>query len=140
MKYQDGKIYKILNSESNDIYIYIYGLYLLDVIEKNGKHRTKARQGSNVLLYQKLREIGESKFHIELVKAYHCQILEQLKKGEGEWMRDIATMNEQVAGRTKQEYNDDNREVKKDKSKEHYQENREQAPQPQRAQYQETTD
>ena len=123
MKYQEGKIYKILNSENDDVYI---GSTCQKLSKRMTNHRTNAKRGINHLLYQKMRDIGENKFYIELVEEYPCSSLEQLNKREGEWIREMATLNEKVAGRTKQEYANDNREIKNQKAREHYQENREQ--------------
>ena len=86
---------------------------------------------------KKMREIGEEKFYIELIEEYPCQNSEQLLKREGEWMRKIGTLNENVAGRTKQDYNDENRENRNHKAKEYYQENKEQILQRQREHYKE---
>ena len=132
MKYQDGKIYKILNSESDDVYV---GSTTQKLSKRMTNHRTQAKNGKNHLLYQQMREIGDDKFYIELVENYPCESLEQLNKREGEWIREIATLNEKVAGRTKQEYADEHREVRNQKSKEYYQENKEKILQRQREHY-----
>ena len=84
-----------------------------------------------------MREIGEEKFYIELIEEYPCENSEQLLKREGEWMRRIGTLNENIAGRTKQDYNDENRHIRNQKSKEHYHENKEQILQRQRERYKE---
>ena len=123
MKYQDGKIYKILNSENDDVYI---GSTCQKLSKRMTNHRTQAKSGKTYLLYQKMREIGDDKFYIELVENYPCENLEQLNKREGEWIREIATLNDKVAGRTKQEYAKDNRDIKNQKAKEDYQANKEQ--------------
>ena len=123
MKYQDSKIYKILNSETDDIYI---GSTTQKISKRMTNHKTQAKRGKSHLLYQKMREIGDDKFYIELVEDYPCDSLEQLNRREGEWIRQIATLNEKVAGRTKKEYANDNRNIKNQKAREYYQENREQ--------------
>ena len=83
MKYQDGKIYKILNSESDDVYV---GSTTQKLSKRMTNHRTQAKNGKNHLLYQQMREIGDDKFYIELVENYPCESLEQLNKREGEWI------------------------------------------------------
>ena len=117
------RFYKILNSETDDIYV---GSTTQKLSKRMTNHRTQAKRGKNHLLYQKMREIGDDKFYIELVEDYPCDSLEQLNKREGEWIRQIETLNEKVAGRTKQEYANDNRDIKNQKARERYQENREQ--------------
>ena len=134
MKYQDGKIYKILNSENDDVYI---GSTCQKLSKRMTNHRTRAQSNVNNLLYQKMREIGINKFYIELIENYPCENLEQLNKREGEYIRDIGTLNEKVAGRTKQEYVDGHRDIKNQKAKEYYQDNREEILQRQRHHYKE---
>ena len=134
MKYQDGKIYQILNSETDDVYV---GSTCQKLSKRMANHRTQLKSGRVSKLYDKMYEIGEEKFYIELIEEYPCENSEQLLKREGEWMRRIATLNENVAGRTKKEYADENRNIKNQKAKEHYQENKEQILQRQREHYQE---
>ena len=117
MKYQDGKIYKILNSETSDIYV---GSTCQRLAKRMMNHRTRVKEGKDTLLYRKMREIGIEHFYIELVENFPCESLEQLNKREGEWMREIATLNEKVAGRTKKEYKQDYKEKISEQGKEYY--------------------
>ena len=137
MKYQDGKIYKILNSETDDVY---FGSTTQKLSKRMTNHRTQAKSGKTHLLYQKMREIGDDKFYIELVEYFPCENLEQLNKREGEWIRASATLNEKVAGRTKQEYDNETRDIKNKKAQDHYQENKERILQKQRESYIENKD
>ena len=116
MKYQDGKIYKILNSETSDIYV---GSTCQRLAKRMMNHRTRVKEGKDTLLYRKMREIGIEHFYIELVENFPCESLEQLNKREGEWMREIATLNEKVAGRTKKEYKQDYKEKIGEQGKEY---------------------
>ena len=122
MKYQDGKIYRILNTESDDVYV---GSTCQKLSKRMTNHRTDANRGINSALYQQMREIGIDRFYIELIETFPCESLEQLNKREGEWMREIATLNEKVAGRTKKEYKSDYKESINEKGKVYYQENKE---------------
>ena len=133
MDYSKGKIYKILNTETNDIYI---GSTCQKLSKRMTNHRTNLKRGVNHSLYQKMREIGDKKFYIELVEEYPCSSLEQLNKREGEYIREIATLNQKIAGRTNKEYADENREIRNQKSREYYQENREQELERSRNKYQ----
>ena len=90
MKYQNGKIYKLLNSETDDVYV---GSTAQKLSKRMTNHRTKLKSGRILKLYEKMREIGEDKFYIELIEEYPCQNSEQLLKREGEWMRQIGTTN-----------------------------------------------
>ncbi len=53
-----------------------------------------------------------------------CENREQLCKREGEVIRQIATINKAIAGRTKQQYREENKELEREKCREHYWENR----------------
>ena len=96
MKYQNGKVYKILTSETDDVHV---GSTTQKLSKRMANHRTKLKSGRILKLYEKMREVGEDKFYIELIEEYPCQNSEQLLKREGEWMRQIGTLNENVAGR-----------------------------------------
>ena len=132
MKYQDGKIYKILNTENDDVYI---GSTTQKLSKRMTNHRIQAKNGKNHLLYQQMREIGDDKFYIELIEEFPCENLEQLNKREGEFIREVATLNKKVAGRTKKEYKNDYKEHISEKGKQYYQDNREEILQRQRKHY-----
>ena len=121
MKYQDGKIYKILNSETDDVYV---GSTTQKLSKRMTNHRTNAKKGVTHFLYQKMREIGGDKFYIELVEKYPCNSLEQLNKREGEWIREMATLNEKVAGRNNKHYKQEHKEIIKEREKTYDQENK----------------
>ena len=70
-----------------------------------------------------MREIGREHFYIELIEKYECNDVEELRKKEGEWIRNIGTLNGLVAGRTSQEHYYENREVRLEQQKEYYQNN-----------------
>ena len=51
-----------------------------------------------------MNKLGSDKFYIELYEMCKCDTKEELNKREGEIIRQIATMNMKIAGRTKKEY------------------------------------
>ena len=55
-------------------------------------------------LYTKTKELGMEHLYIELVEECPCENVEQLKRREGQVIRQIATLNMRIAGRNKQEY------------------------------------
>ena len=136
MKYQDGKIYKILNCKTTDIYV---GATCQRLAKRMMNHRTKVKEGKDTALYNKMREIGIEHFYIELIENYPCENSEQLNKREGEWMREIATLNEKVAGRTNKEYKKDNKEKIREQEKEYYETRSETICAKQRQRYNEIT-
>ena len=57
-----------------------------------------------------MKEKGVDQFYIELYKEVECENKEQLRRAEGEIIREIGTLNQIVAGRTRHEYNIEERE------------------------------
>ena len=50
--------------------------------------------------YSKVNEIGIENFYIELIEDWPCESVEQLRKREGYYIRMMATLNHNIAGRT----------------------------------------
>ena len=44
-----------------------------------------------------MNEIGETRFRIQLICDYPCEDKYQLKQKEGEYIRDLGTLNKQIA-------------------------------------------
>ena len=59
-----------------------------------------------------MNELGSDKFYIELYEIFKCVSKEELKKHEGKIIREIATMNMRIAGRTIKEWYNDNKDTK----------------------------
>lgn len=120
-RYNNGKIYTLRNSISDDIYV---GSTCMPLHKRFYKHKTRCKdENCNYKLYQCMRDIGSEHFYIELYEEYPCDNKEQLNKREGEVMRLLnAKLNMRVAGRTKKEYYQDNIE----KIKEYRKNNKEQ--------------
>ena len=76
-------------------------------------------------LYQEMLNVGIENFYIELIELCPCNTKEELNKKEGEYIRQMGTLNYQVSGRTRQEYREENREKERVRSKGYYYKNRE---------------
>ena len=75
-----------------------------------------------MLLYQKIRETDDlDNWYIELYEKFPCNDKKELHKREGEVIREIGTLNINIAGRDIKQYNDDT----KEKRKEYYEDNKE---------------
>ena len=123
--YQEGKIYKIYNTINDDIYV---GSTTLKLCERMRDHRycIKDYRKKYRLLYQAFREHGVEHFYIELIEKCPCNDKEELRKKEGEYIRQLkSTLNQCIAGRTRKEYVEDNKEQIAIKLKEYYEDNRE---------------
>ena len=58
----------------------------------------------NMHLHQKMRSIGQDKFCIELIKKRECSCKEELRKSEGEKIRELKpVLNQRIEGRTTKE-------------------------------------
>ena len=124
--YKNGKIYCIRNTISNDVYV---GSSCEPYLSKRMvKHRSSAKANDrdrNMLLYQKMRELGVENFYIELLENYPCDSKDQLRAREGHYIREIATLNKRIETRTDKEWREDNKEYIQEWRKRHYENNKE---------------
>ena len=114
INYQEGKIYKIYNTINDDIYV---GSTTQKLCERMRSHRkclnTEAKQ--HYPLYKLFSEYGVDTFYIELLEKCPCHDIEELRKKEGEYIRELRpSMNKVIAGRKKKEYQAEYRENNKD--------------------------
>ena len=110
--YQHSKIYTI-RCKTNVGLIYV-GSTTRPLYERWCEHKramsNEIYKNYNTRLYQMMREIGHDNFYIELYKEYPCDNIEQLHKEEGEVIRNIGTLNINIAGRNKFGWYKDNKE------------------------------
>ena len=113
--YQNGKIYVIRNSIDNEIYIGSSCQALSKRFQKHKDSLTTYKKDRK--LYSKMIELGIDKFYIELIEEYPCDNVEQLRRREGEIIRELKpVLNKQIAGRTLAEWQEDNKELLKNGS------------------------
>ena len=153
MDYSKAKIYKIVNDVDDSVYI---GSTCQALSKRMAEHRAsmRSKRDSYLKLYQKLLEIGVEHFNIYLIKETPCENKEQLRAIEGQYIRELGTLNGHIAGRTaaqyqkefkhryeekKKKYAVEHREEKKERSREHYTVNRETILEQQRQKYSEMT-
>ncbi len=124
-KYNNSKIYTIRCRDDNNL-IYVGSttrLLYKRWYEHKRRYNNENCDAYNKLLYVKMRELGVGSFYIELYENINCDCMEQLNKREGQIIREIGTLNKNIAGRTFKEYYIDNLEQKKQyyiKNKEQY--------------------
>ena len=122
-KYQNGKIYKITDIGYNKCYI---GSTTEELSMRMARHRANFKRflnGSNnnhTRSFDIFNEYGFENCKIELVEYCKCDTLQELRKREGEHIKNTDCVNKYVAGRTNKEYYEDN----KDKIIEHQKEYR----------------
>ena len=113
-KYQSGKIYKLWSLETDGIYV---GSTCSPLYKRMSKHKDSLKRGqkSNYKLYQEMVKNGEETFRIELVENFPCTTIDELRKREGYWIRELkATLNMKIAGRTPKDYRDEHKEEMKE--------------------------
>ena len=110
--YENGKIYTIRCK--TDVSLIYVGSTTRPLYERWSEHKrhmsNEIYKDYNIRLYQLMREIGFENFYIELYQQFPCDNIEQLHKQEGEIIRNIGTLNINIAGRTKSEWYSENRE------------------------------
>ena len=123
--YQDGKIYKILNPITDDIYI---GSTTQSLCNRMKKHRDSHRHDtkkSHFKIYQAFSEHGVENFYIELIEKCPCSCKEELLAREGHWIRnENPTLNARIAGRTDAQYQKDNKQKVDEHKKKYYEKNK----------------
>jgi hypothetical protein len=78
-----------------------------------GGHKLPSNRSSS----KQIIDLGDA--YIELIENYRCDSKEELMRREGEVIRRMDCVNKRIAGRTRQQYYQDNI----DKIKQHYQDN-----------------
>jgi group I intron endonuclease len=114
MDYANGKIYKITNCENDQVYV---GSTCTTLTKRFSYHKKQRNPLIHKPLYKLMTELGTDKFSISLIEAYPCTNHTELFRKEGEYTRELGTLNIAIAGRTSQEWYQDNREVLREKNK-----------------------
>ena len=110
MDYKNGKIYKILNTITDDVYV---GSTCQPLSKRMAKHReTLNTRKGHTLLYTKMKQLGVYNFYIELIEECPCDNIEQLRAVEGKYIREFSTLNKRIENRSKKQYTEDTKEQK----------------------------
>jgi hypothetical protein len=116
-KYKNGKIYKLWSPQGDDIYI---GSTVNSLSKRKGEHKSgyfnKTSHCNSKILFEKYDDV-----RIELIEKFACENRMELNAREGYYIRTLECVNKQIAGRTKKEYHENN----KEKINEYYKEYRE---------------
>ena len=106
--YSKGKIYTVRCRTDASL------IYVGSTIQPLAKRVQQHKFDDKITLYKLVNETFDgdwSQFYIELHELYPCSSKEELNKREGEIQRQIGTINKYIAGRTKQEYIEDNKQA-----------------------------
>ena len=120
--YSKGKIYKILNSIDDEIYV---GSTIKTLSQRMAHHRHSLKQLPHIKLYTHMIELGIEHFYIELIENFPCNDVYELRAREGHVIREIGTLNKNIAGRTYNKWREENKEHIKEVKKQYYEYNKE---------------
>ena len=95
--YLNGKIYTILDTIDCEIYV---GSTVETLSQIMTKHRSKMKTRPHDLMYTHMHELGVDNFYIELIEQFPCNDVHELRAKEGHCIREIGTLNKEIAGRT----------------------------------------
>ena len=108
-KYSRGQIYTIRNYKDESL-IYVGSTVCL-LHKRLCSHKSLCKGGNKqVSLYKYIIDNDWGDWYIELHEDYPCNNKKELNRREGEVVREIGTINKNVAGRNNKEYYTDNRE------------------------------
>jgi hypothetical protein len=120
VNYSNGKVYKIWSPNGDKIYIGSTTKQYLS--QRMDNHRYQYKQFNNckmnnVMSFILFNEYGLENCKIELLEAKECNNKDELLKLEGKYIRELECVNKYIAGRTKKEWGEDNKDTLKDKRK-----------------------
>ena len=106
--YKKAKIYKITNDYNDEIYV---GSTCDTLVKRFNRHKKSSKEEAKNKspFYTLVNEIGFDRFRIQLICNYPCEDKYQLRQKEGEYIRQMGTLNKRIEGRTKLQYYDENK-------------------------------
>jgi hypothetical protein len=124
VNYANSKVYKIWSTQGNKIYIGSTTKQYLS--QRMDAHRSQYKRWKDgkitmaVSSYILFDEYGVENCFIELLETKECNSKDEVLQLEGKYIRDLECVNKRVAGRTKKEYLEDNREHLKQYHEDNY--------------------
>jgi hypothetical protein len=118
--YSNGKIYTI-RCRTNPQHVYV-GSTVKSLSRRLQCHKSRSINCQNMLLYSTIANNWDDWF-IQLYEDFPCDNRKQLCKREGEIIRLIGTLNTNIAGRSLNEYQNDNVDKMKLLQKNYYRKN-----------------
>jgi len=103
VNYKNGKIYKIVSVEGDCVY---YGSTVQKINHRFAKHKTDHKRNPR-FASSELMKYKDAKIY--LVENYPCKNRKELLEREGYYIRNNKCVNVRVAGRTRKEFYNDNR-------------------------------
>jgi hypothetical protein len=123
MKYENGKIYKIVSNQTEKIYV---GSTCSPLFKRLYQHRSNYKRfldgGYHFVSSFEIVKFEDN--DIQLIENYPCNSKEELHAREGFHIRQLDCTNKQVAGRSDKQYRDDHKEKAKEYFKQYYEDNK----------------
>ena len=126
-KYHNPKIYQITDIGYNKCYI---GSTTESLCMRMARHRSRYKsflrddKEGRLRSFEIFNEFGVENCKIELIEYFKCDTLQELRRKEGEHIKNTKCVNKFVAGRTDKEYREDNKDKMIDMFKEYYEKNK----------------
>ena len=101
-------------------------IFIENIFKTLYRNYRKTKSGKcNVQDYINKNNLDWNDWYIELYEIFACKNKEELQKREGEVIREIGTLNKRIAGRSRQEWKKDNRDILLEKGRNYYHNNKE---------------
>jgi hypothetical protein len=126
MNYQNGKIYRLDCLTTNEVYI---GSTCQPTVAKRlTQHVSAFKRWKNTgkKYTSSFPIIERDNYNITMIELYPCNSKDELSSREGYFIRSMVCVNKQVAGRSRQDYYEANREQILENKKDYYEANKEQ--------------
>jgi vacuolar-type H+-ATPase subunit H len=137
--YHNGKIYRIISPSADGMYI---GSTIRPLNQRLQDHKLHYKRYLNGKYHYvtsfELVKYDDCK--IELICDYHCNSKKELCEKEGEIQREMDCINKNIAGRTKKEWCDENRDEMLKQRKKHYEDNKDEILKYQKKHYEDNKD
>jgi hypothetical protein len=123
--FKQGKIYCLRSHQTDDVYI---GSTCQPLSKRKVDHKTNYKRWKNGKCgyVTSFEIIKYDDCYIELLEECPCDNKNQLERREGQLIREMKCINKLVAGRSKKEYNKENKEQIKEYNKKYNEEHKEQ--------------
>lgn len=105
-RYSNASIYTIRNYKDDSL-IYV-GSTISPIHKRLCSHKANCKNGKPGSLYSHIIDNDWSDWYLELYERFPCNDRAELCKREGEVIREIGTINKNVAGRTQKEWYENN--------------------------------
>ena len=126
--YSLGKIYKIVGNGK----VYVGSTCERLLCQRFASHRQSYKcwvNGTIIYACSSVECLSDPDCYIELIELCPCSCIDELRKCEGKWIRDLECVNRCVAGRTEKEqhkaYYEANKEQINEQNKAYYEANKE---------------